>query len=79
MMKLNILNMKNFLNVVNECRDEVRVILPDGKKKNIRNHYVMQGVLLKEFEKNKGSLKIILEVVNPKDYMSIVSYYAGDC
>ena len=56
MMKLNILNMKNFLNVVNECRDEVRVILPDGKKKNIRNHYVMQGVLLKEFEKNKGCL-----------------------
>ena len=79
MMKLNILNMKNLLKVVNECRDEVRVILPDGKKKNIRNHYVMQGVLLKEFEKNKGSLKIILEVVNPKDYMSIVSYYAGDC
>lgn len=79
MMKLNILNMKNFLNVVNECRDEVRVILPDSKKKNIRNHYVMQGVLLKEFEKNKGCLKITLEVVNPKDYMSIVSYYAGDC
>ena len=79
MMKLNILNMKNFWNVVNECRDEVRVILPDGKKKNIRNHYVMQGVLLKEFEKNKGCLKITLEVVNPKDYMSIVSYYAGDC
>ena len=79
MMKLNILNMKNFLNVVNECRDEDRVILPDGKKKNIRNHYVMQGVLLKEFEKNKGCLKITLEVVNPKDYMSIVSYYAGDC
>lgn len=79
MMKLNILNMKNFLNVVNECRDEVRVILPDGKKKNIRNHYVMQGVLLIEFEKNKGCLKITLEVVNPKDYMSIVSYYAGDC
>ena len=79
MMKLNILNMKNFLNVVNECRDEVRVILPDGKKKNIRNHYVMQGVLLKEFEKNKGCLKITLDVVNPKDYMSIVSYYAGDC
>ena len=79
MMKLNILNMKNFLKVVNECRDEVRVILPDGKKKNIRNHYVMQGVLLKEFEKNKGCLKITLEVVNPKDYMSIVSYYAGDC
>ena len=39
----------------------------------------MQDLLLKEFEKNKGSLKIILEVVNPKDYMSIVSYYAGDC
>ena len=33
MMKLNILNMKNFLKVVNECRDEVRVILPDGQKK----------------------------------------------
>lgn len=79
MMKLNILNMKNFLKVVNECRDEVRVILSDGQKKNIRGHYAMQDLLLKEFEKNKGSLKIILEVVNPKDYMSIVSYYAGDC
>ena len=79
MMKLNILNMKNFLKVVNECRDEARVILPDGQKKNIRGHYAMQDLLLKEFEKNKGSLKIILEVVNPKDYMSIVSYYAGDC
>ena len=79
MMKLNILNMKNFLKVVNECRDERRVILPDGQKKNIRGHYAMQDLLLKEFEKNKGSLKIILEVVNPKDYMSIVSYYAGDC
>ena len=52
MMKLNILNMKNFLKVVNECRDEVRVILPDGQKKNIRGHYAMQDLLLKEFEKN---------------------------
>lgn len=79
MMKLRILNMKNFLKVVNHCEDEVRVQLPNGRKVNIQGHYAMQEYLLREFNKNNRYLKIILDVVNPKDYLSIISYYTGDC
>lgn len=32
MIKLNILDMKNFLGSVNACRGEVLILFPDGKK-----------------------------------------------
>ena len=33
--KLNILNMKNFLDTVNSCSGKVNMLCPDGKKQNI--------------------------------------------
>lgn len=35
MVKLNILNMKNFLDTVNSCSGKVNMLCPDGKKQNI--------------------------------------------
>lgn len=68
MVKLNILNMKNFLDTVNSYSGKVNMLCPDGKKQNINGE-----------EKIQGSLRLVLEVPNPTDYMNIVSYYAGDC
>ncbi|SCP97721.1 ribonuclease HII [Anaerobium acetethylicum] len=79
MMKLNILNIKNFFGAVNECTGEVNMLRPDGKKVNISRQYLIQNDLQEEYRKNKNYLRINLDIPNPKDYMSIVSYYAGDC
>jgi len=37
-----------------------------------------RGGLWDAYRKN-GSLRLTLDVPAPSDYMSIVSYYAGDC
>ena len=79
MVKLNILDMKNFLNTVNRCSGKVYVLCPDGKKVNINREKMIQNSLWVRFHQNKNCLKLVLDIPNPKDYMSIVSYYIGDC
>lgn len=77
--KLNILDLKNFLNVVNSCTGKVNMLCPDGKKMNINREEKVQNGLWRQYRQNKNSLRLVLEIPIPKDYMSIVSYYAGDC
>ncbi len=79
MVKLNILNMKNFLDTVNSCSGKVNMLCPDGKKQNINGEEKIQGSLWRRYSQNKNCLRLVLEVPNPTDYMNIVSYYAGDC
>lgn len=79
MMKLKIFNMKEFLKVVDTCTGAVNVVYSDGKKVNINKDYEAQGRLWDTYLDNKKCAKISLDIVNPKDYFSIVSYYAGDC
>lgn len=79
MVILKILNMKNFLQVVNSCQGMVYLLHPDGKKKNIKGQEHIQNDLWRAYLENKKYLKLTLEIPTPCDYMSIVSYYAGDC
>lgn len=79
MVKLNILNLKRFLETVNACTGSVNMLCQDGKKVNINRAERVQEGLRQQYGQNGNSLKITLEIPNPKDYMSIVSYYAGDC
>ena len=48
MVKLNILNMKNFLDTVNSCTGKVNMLCPDGKKQNINGEEKIQGSLWRE-------------------------------
>ena len=77
--KLNILNMENFLDTVNACTDKVCMLCPNGKKQNINGEEKIQDNLWRQYFQNKNCLRLILEIPNPTDYMNIVSYYAGDC
>lgn len=79
MIKLNILNLKKFLEEVNECAGEVIMHRTDGEKVNIRRQYAIQNELREKYRENKNCLPIVLSIPTPKDYMNIVSYYAGDC
>lgn len=79
MLKLNILDMKNFLDTVNACAGKVNMLCPDGKKRNINGEAKVQDNLWRQYRQNKNCLQLVLEILNPTDYMSIVSYYAGDC
>lgn len=79
MINLNILNMKNFLQTVNACSGMVNLLYPDGRKENINKQHEIQNELLQKYRENKNCLRLTLDIPNPKDYMSIVSYYAGDC
>lgn len=79
MIVLKILNMKNFLQVVNSCKGMVYLLHPDGKKENIKGQEKIQNDLWRAFRDSKNYLKLSLEIPTPGDYMSIVSYYAGDC
>ncbi len=79
MLKINILDMKNFLDTVNSCKGAVHMLSPDGGKKDINGQGMLQARLSEQYRQNKNCLRLTLEIPVPKDYMRIVSYYAGDC
>ena len=79
MIKLKILNMKNFLKVVNQCVGMIIVVSPDGKRTDINGRTAIQHRLQKEYLENGKCLPLTLEFEYPTDYFAIVSYYAGDC
>ena len=77
-LKLNILDMKDFLDTVNACTGKVNMFCPDGRKRNINGEEKIQGDLWRRYFQNKNCLRLVLEIPDPTDYMNIVSYYAGD-
>ena len=79
MMKLNILNMERFLDVVNSCEGAVYQIGPDGSRTDLRRAYRLQDDLRAQYRKNRGELPLTLVVPNGRDYLRVVYYYAGDC
>ena len=79
MIKLKILNMKNFLKVVNQCVGRIIVVSTDGKRTDINGRTAIQHRLQKEYLENGKCLPLTLEFDYPTDYFAIVSYYAGDC
>lgn len=79
MIKLNILNLKDFLSTINECSGTVYLLYSDGRKENINKQYQIQSKLWKSYRENKNCLKVSLDIVNPKDYMDIVYYWIRNC
>ena len=77
MMKLRILNMNGFLDVVNACRGAVYVVAAGGQKRDIRGNAVFQRYLLGEHRRGGGSLCLTLDVPQPSDYMDVVCWYIG--
>ncbi len=49
MIKLNILNMNGFLQIVNQCSGAVNAIFPDGKRRDLNKSYAAQKVLWDQF------------------------------
>lgn len=45
MVKLNILNMENFLDTVNACIGKIYMLCPNGKKQNIKGEKKIQDSL----------------------------------
>ena len=78
MMKLRILNMNGFLDVVNACRGAVYVVAAGGQKRDIRGNAVFQRYLLGEHRRSGGSLCLTLDVPQPSDYMDVVCWYIGE-
>ena len=76
MMKLRILDMKEFLKAVT---GPVYIVDSDGRKENINKEYGIQAKLQVEYQRNRKILSLCLEVPTPADYLSIVNYYVGDC
>lgn len=79
MMRLNILNLERFLQVVNSCCGAVYQVGPDGSRTDLRLAPALQDRLRERHGQNKGMLPLTLSVPGRADYMRIVSYYAGDC
>lgn len=79
MIKVKILNLNDFLETVNQCHGRVMVLSSNGQKTNITRQYLVQHEMKEEYQKNGKCLPLTLTFEEPKAYMAVVSYYAGDC
>lgn len=77
--KLNIMNMTEFLRVVNGCSGVVELLHPDGTVENINKQYNLQQKLQRRYRENNRYLTLALNIPSSKDYMSIVFFTVGDC
>ena len=60
MMKLKILDMKEFLKAVNGCTGPVQIVDSDGRKENINKEYGIQAKLQAEYQRNRKILSLCL-------------------
>lgn len=72
MVKLNISSIKDFLKTVNECNGPINLLSGDGKKEDLTAHVSKQHEMLQLYQKEKGFLRLTLEIPDPKDYMKLV-------
>lgn len=79
MIKVNIMNLPGFFETINRCRGRVMMLAPDGTKVNLTRQYPVQQELEKQYRQNGKRLPLSLFFEEPKDYLSVVCYYAGDC
>ena len=79
MMKLRILDMKEFLKAVNGCPGPVRIVASHVRNENINKESGLQATLQADYQRNRKILSLSLEVPTPADYLSIVNYYVGAC
>lgn len=79
MVRLNIQNMKEFLNSVNDCNGAVYLLHPNGHKEDLHRHHRRQDRLLAQYRANKNYLPVTLQIEEPTDYFRIVSAYIGSC
>ena len=77
MIKLNILNMNGFLQIVNQCSGAVNAIFPDGKRRDLNKSYAAQKVLWDQFRENQGSLALKLDF-RSRRIIYIVYYYISE-
>ena len=66
MIKLTILNMNGFLQIVNQCSGAVNAVCPDGKWRDINKSYAAQKVLWDQFREK------------PEDYVRIVYHHISE-
>ena len=67
MLKLNILNMINFLKTVNECSGPVVLVSQDGRREDMNKQESLQERLLKNYKDNRRSLKMWIDVAEPAE------------
>ena len=79
MIKVNILNLSDFLETINQCKGRVFMLASDGAKVNITRQYSVQQELAEQYQQNGRCLPLSLTFEEPKDYMTVVCYYVGDC
>lgn len=78
MIKLNILNMNNFLSAVNSCRDKVYMLCPDGSKVNINRQAELQNDLWNRYRQNRNYLQLTVQIPDHRDYMNLILSHVGN-
>ena len=76
-LKLHILNLKSFQQMLQTCTGPVELILPDGGMRTYRDTPAVQEELAQSFAASKRWLPLTVNVHTPGDYFSVVSYAAG--
>lgn len=79
MVKLNILNLKNFWEALDQCQGVVCMLGEDGRRTILDQKPDIRSELSHRYVEGGDCLPLTLEFSLPRDYMRMVSYYAGDC
>lgn len=77
MIRLDVIDMKQFLREVDQCSGVVYLCRPGRRKEDIRRNYELQNELGAQYRGNKERLRLNLEIPNTGDYFKIVNFMIG--
>lgn len=76
-LKMHVLNLKSFLQMLQACTGPLELRLPDGSVQVYRDTPTVQETLTRSFVASQKWLPLTIRVHTPQDYFSVVSYAAG--
>ena len=77
MLKLHVLNLKSFLQMLQTCSGPVELTLPDGSVQTYHAVPAVEKTLAQNFAASRKWLPLTIRVHAPQDYFAVVSYAAG--
>lgn len=78
-LKLNVIKINEFLEVVNDCIGPIHLLSAESNKTNIHQNKIEQSDLENKHRLNGKFLSVCLDIPKTKDYFKIVNFTIGDC
>lgn len=76
---MTVFHLTPFLQAVDQCTGSIWLLDGQGARVDLHRNPALQQTLHGRHAANGNYSKLALEIAQPRDYLSLVQFYAGNC